>query len=1131
MALSWTNPADADLQGVMVRRATGATAPTSPTAGTLVADVPKGTTTLTDTALSPGTQYSYAFFAHDAVPNYATAATKTATTTAVADTTPPGPVTTVTLTGTTSSSVSLSWTNPADADLQGVMVRRATGATAPTSPTAGTLVADVPKGTTTLTDTALSPGTQYSYAFFAHDAVPNYATAATKTASTNALCGGPEIVHVSGAIDTDTIWAPDSCGTVWVLDNQINILAGVTLTINPGAIVKAANGVIIQASGRLNANGTAASPVVFTSWLDDTAGGDTNGDGGATIPAMSDWAGIAGAGAIGVDRAVIRYAVQGVKHTQHSGSLSVTNSTFTDLGSGGGISSVALPGPPVITGNTITGAVGPAIFVGDSDVDLAKLDGNSGSSNGLNGITLQDVSVTADGSLPWSGNLIPVLRTNGTSGGLYVPTGVTVSLNAGTVIKAFSATINVAGTVHASGAIGSPVVLTSMFDTTVAGDTAPMYASQDGKPNPDDWAGIAGAGAIGVDRAVIRYAVQGVKHTQHSGSLSVTNSTFTDLGSGGGISSVALPGPPVITGNTITGAVGPAIFVGDSDVDLAKLDGNSGSSNGLNGITLQDVSVTADGSLPWSGNLIPVLRTNGTSGGLYVPTGVTVSLNAGTVIKAFSATINVAGTVHASGAIGSPVVLTSMFDTTVAGDTAPMYASQDGKPNPDDWAGIAGAGAIGVDRAVIRYAVQGVKHTQHSGSLSVTNSTFTDLGSGGGISSVALPGPPVITGNTITGAVGPAIFVGDSDVDLAKLDGNSGSSNGLNGITLQDVSVTADGSLPWSGNLIPVLRTNGTSGGLYVPTGVTVSLNAGTVIKAFSATINVAGTVHASGAIGSPVVLTSMFDTTVAGDTAPMYASQDGKPNPDDWAGIHVVSGADVDLSHVRVGFANVALAQTGGVISVVDSAVGTSSAPVGAAITQSGGDASLRGTVNALHFGITSCSWGAPGCGVDASHVDWGGPEGPKGLICGQVWASPFLYAGNERYAPWEDGCSAQATPSAHLASSRDNYYAGLDALEQLCAETGDQSVCSTARESTTCLSGAYISAGSTSPFPFPPNEDSPDYRAAYTDQLLSASEAFLAQSGPTARVAGRLISVLGIFDTVVTLGKLDAAYRSCAP
>ncbi len=92
------------------------------------------------------------------------------------DTTPPGPVTiTGIVPGTTS--VILDWTNPPDQDYQGVMIRRATGPVAPTSVTTGTFVADVATPGTTYTDTGLSTGTQYSYAFFAHDAVPNYSSA------------------------------------------------------------------------------------------------------------------------------------------------------------------------------------------------------------------------------------------------------------------------------------------------------------------------------------------------------------------------------------------------------------------------------------------------------------------------------------------------------------------------------------------------------------------------------------------------------------------------------------------------------------------------------------------------------------------------------------------------------------------------------------------------------------------------------------------------------------------------------------------------------------------------------------------------------------------------------------------
>ena len=97
------------------------------------------------------------------------------------DTTPPGPVTGLTVTGTTATSVTLAWTNPSDSDLTGVMVRRAVGPTPPGSPTAGTLVVDKAKPGATHVDTGLTPGTQYSYALFAHDGVPNYATSATVT--------------------------------------------------------------------------------------------------------------------------------------------------------------------------------------------------------------------------------------------------------------------------------------------------------------------------------------------------------------------------------------------------------------------------------------------------------------------------------------------------------------------------------------------------------------------------------------------------------------------------------------------------------------------------------------------------------------------------------------------------------------------------------------------------------------------------------------------------------------------------------------------------------------------------------------------------------------------------------------
>jgi alpha-tubulin suppressor-like RCC1 family protein len=260
IGLSWTNPSAASLTGVMIRRAAGATPPATATAGTLVTDAVKPATSYSDTLVTPGTQYSYALFAHDGTPVYAGAANVTSTTlvdpvtgvyaipgtesvalswanpvggslgfltgvtirrglgftptattgtllpevlkpaTTVTDSglapgtytyalfahygglvysaaapvtattlVRPGPVT-LPIAGPDHTWIALSWTNPPQASLNGVMIRRATGATPPASATAGTPVADVAAGTTSFTDTLLTPDTQYSYAFFAHDA-------------------------------------------------------------------------------------------------------------------------------------------------------------------------------------------------------------------------------------------------------------------------------------------------------------------------------------------------------------------------------------------------------------------------------------------------------------------------------------------------------------------------------------------------------------------------------------------------------------------------------------------------------------------------------------------------------------------------------------------------------------------------------------------------------------------------------------------------------------------------------------------------------------------------------------------------------------------------------------------------
>ncbi|MBI4262652.1 lamin tail domain-containing protein, partial [Candidatus Uhrbacteria bacterium] len=62
-----------------------------------------------------------------------------------------------------------------------------------------------------------------------------------------------------------------------------------TLTIEQGTIIKLMNGATLLVRGKLDAKGTEDTPVIFTSFQDDSYGGDTNQDGAASEPHPGDW--------------------------------------------------------------------------------------------------------------------------------------------------------------------------------------------------------------------------------------------------------------------------------------------------------------------------------------------------------------------------------------------------------------------------------------------------------------------------------------------------------------------------------------------------------------------------------------------------------------------------------------------------------------------------------------------------------------------------------------------------------------------------------------------------------------------------------------------------------------------------
>lgn len=80
-------------------------------------------------------------------------------------------------------------------------------------------------------------------------------------------------VKVSTNITANTTWTKDK---IWILTTRITVVSGVTLTIEPGTIVKGeagsganATALLIARGAKLNAKGTAAAPIIFTSVADE----------------------------------------------------------------------------------------------------------------------------------------------------------------------------------------------------------------------------------------------------------------------------------------------------------------------------------------------------------------------------------------------------------------------------------------------------------------------------------------------------------------------------------------------------------------------------------------------------------------------------------------------------------------------------------------------------------------------------------------------------------------------------------------------------------------------------------------------------------------------------------------------
>ena len=125
----------------------------------------------------------------------------------------------------------------------------------------------------------------------------------------------------AGTIGSNETWPANK---VHLVEANVMVAPGVTVTIEPGAVVKFAPGTMLTIGdgATLDASGALDQPILFTSMLDDTAGGTTNPDPLRLMARPGDWRGLAiqGAGQLNINE----HTEQRYMMVTHSGTLSAS---------------------------------------------------------------------------------------------------------------------------------------------------------------------------------------------------------------------------------------------------------------------------------------------------------------------------------------------------------------------------------------------------------------------------------------------------------------------------------------------------------------------------------------------------------------------------------------------------------------------------------------------------------------------------------------------------------------------------------------------------------------------------------------------------------------------------------------
>ncbi len=440
----------------------------------------------------------------------------------------------------------------------------------------------------------------------------------------------------SGAVAHPGAW--HTFDVPFVLTGSVTVPSKVTLTIAPGTVVAMGSGTSLEVVGTLNAAGTAAAPITFTS--------------ASLKPQPGDWQYIrfngAEAGSSTFQHVQVFYGSNGY---QVSGMVAVISGANLTLGNdyfAQGTSSAVWvddSSRPTITNDTFAGNGGLAV---DANVDEMTMISDLHLGDGQQGLNLRPGALSHSGT--WPRMELPITL----AGSITVPQGITLTVAPGaTVAMTTNVALEIEGDLQAIGTPQAPVTFTSAYS----------------QPAPGNWQYIRFNGASS-SASVLSYAqvLFGSTGYQVGGTIAVisdatpkiTNSYIAE-GLGIGIWLDDSTGTrPTIADCTVADYPGHAV---EAPLDEMPHITNLFIGQGQDGLWLRGGTISQGGT--WPALSIPI----DLEGSATLASGSTLSLSPGiTIAMTGGISLEIDGALLSMGTAANPVTITSALPNPKAGD-------------------------------------------------------------------------------------------------------------------------------------------------------------------------------------------------------------------------------------------------------------------------------------------------------------------------------------------------------------------------------------------------------------------------------------------------------------------------------